>query len=552
MLTRRMQIQAIADRLAGLEVQAQIKDFEMPWQLCWQAVVGAQPGQEQEALHQVVSGLPEPKQILETILATRPGYLPEIPSLEDIAPGLPPIEWVWDGWIPRGLLTVLGASQPLEVELIEGPEGASSGSVGRQPGSVSIGWGEGRIDTLEAPSFPDDVGLPGSRTIPLGGRVFIEREDFAATPPKKWKRLAPGLAVRLRYGPVVRCDEVVHDAEGRVVKLRCAVVDAASAAINGTIHWVPAHAAVRVEVRLYDRLFAVEKPDADASGRDWLELLNPESCTVVADALVEPAAGALGGGVHVQLERTGFFFTDPKDSKPGAPVFNRVVTLRDGWARLAAAEAGPPVAAAAEAPTAVDPAKASKKSKADLRVAAHATDALLAGRHAALLAVGIAADDADLLSVDPDAAALLETARAVWDNPAVLGRWIVNEVQALAKEGGFAALKLTGPALAQLAQMVDGGALSNLAGKEVLLAVVSTGAAPAEIVEQRGLRQVNDVEALRPLVAEVIAAHPDHVARYKAGNAGLLGFLTGQIVRKSGGKANPQSVQSLLRELLSV
>ena len=111
MLTRRMQVQAIADRLAGLEVQAQLKDFDMPWQLCWQAVVGAQSGHEQDALHLVVSGLPEPKQILETILATRPGYRPEILSLEDIAPGLPPIEWVWDGWIPRGLLTVLGASQ---------------------------------------------------------------------------------------------------------------------------------------------------------------------------------------------------------------------------------------------------------------------------------------------------------------------------------------------------------------------------------------------------------------------------------------------------------
>jgi hypothetical protein len=106
-----MQIQAIADRLAGLPTQVHIKDFEMPWQLCWQAVEGAQPGQEHEALHKVVSGLPEPKEILERILATRPGYRPEIQSLEEIALDLPPIEWVWDGWIPRGLLTVLGASQ---------------------------------------------------------------------------------------------------------------------------------------------------------------------------------------------------------------------------------------------------------------------------------------------------------------------------------------------------------------------------------------------------------------------------------------------------------
>ena len=111
MLTRRMQVQNIADRLAGLPAQAHAKDFEMPWQACWQALENAAAGQEQEALHKTISALPEAKEILERILGTRPGYRPHIQSLEDIAADLPPIEWVWDGWIPRGLLTVLGASQ---------------------------------------------------------------------------------------------------------------------------------------------------------------------------------------------------------------------------------------------------------------------------------------------------------------------------------------------------------------------------------------------------------------------------------------------------------
>lgn len=111
MLTKRMQIQSIADRLAGLAVQAKRADFQQPWLACWQALDQAEPGQEHTALHQVVSVMPDGKQILQTILSTRPGYRPEILSLADIAPGLPPIEWVWDGWIPRGLLTVMGASQ---------------------------------------------------------------------------------------------------------------------------------------------------------------------------------------------------------------------------------------------------------------------------------------------------------------------------------------------------------------------------------------------------------------------------------------------------------
>jgi len=111
MLTTRMQIQRIADRLAGLDVQASAKDFGSPWLLCWQALENAQPGKEQEALSKAIEGLPEQKDILEAILSTRPGFRPSMPSLGDIAPDLKPIEWVWYGWIPRGMITVLGASQ---------------------------------------------------------------------------------------------------------------------------------------------------------------------------------------------------------------------------------------------------------------------------------------------------------------------------------------------------------------------------------------------------------------------------------------------------------
>lgn len=111
MLTERLQVQAIADRLAGLPVDVQTTDFDMPWQLCWQAIEHAEAGQEHITLHKVISGLPEHKMILERILATRPGYKPSMPSLADLSRDLPPIEWVWKGWIPRGLITVLGAAQ---------------------------------------------------------------------------------------------------------------------------------------------------------------------------------------------------------------------------------------------------------------------------------------------------------------------------------------------------------------------------------------------------------------------------------------------------------
>ena len=427
---------------------------------------------------------------------------------------------------PR-LMAVLA---PLEVELMD--------------------WPEGRVDALDAPSFPDDVGLPGTRSVPLGGRVYIEREDFALDPPKKWKRLSPGAVVRLRYGPVIRCDEVVRDADGGITKLRCAFFEGEGAPrAEGAIHWVPAHAAVRTEVRLYDRLFSVEKPDADPARRDWVTLLNPESCVIVRDALVEPAVRDVLPGTHVQFERSGYFFSDPTDSRAGAPVFNRTVTLRDSFARQTAAVEGREPGLEA-APARLEAPKAAKKSRAQGRAEARAADPTLAARHVRYVSLGLSPDDADTLCDTHDTGDLFEAAFAAYPNAASVARWVVNEVLAAAKDRPIAALALTGNALATLARLVDERSLSNLAAKEVLTELVETGGETEAIVERRGLRQVNDEGSLRPLVAAIIEAHPDHVARYRAGNAGLLGFLTGAVVRQSGGTANPQQARGLLEQML--
>jgi glutaminyl-tRNA synthetase len=420
-----------------------------------------------------------------------------------------------------------------------------------------VGWAADRVMTIDAPLWPEDVGRPGTRPLPLAGRVFIEREDFEQTPPKGFKRLSPGAAVRLRYGPVIRCDEVLRDETGRVVKLRCAVFEGSGEGtprVEGTIHWVPAHAAVRAEVRLYDRLFSVEKPDADTSGRDWLTLLNPENLVVVQGALVEPALAALGPARHVQLERTGYFYTDPKDAQPGAPVLNRVVTLRDSWAKRTSADLGPSTGitppVAPTVPTSGEPNKAPRKSRVTLRAEARAADPALAARFDRYRALALSADDADVLTGATDVGDLFEAAVAAGGAPASVARWVINDVLGAAKDAPLSALALEATALAALVRMVDDGVISNLAGKEVLAELVEKGGVPGEIVERRGLRQMNDTDALRPLVDAVLAAHPDHVARYKAGNAGLLGFLTGAVVRQSGGKANPQQARALLESAL--
>lgn len=196
-----------------------------------------------------------------------------------------------------------------------------------------------REEFFEAPNHPQQPEA-GSRQVPFCREIYIDRDDFMEDPPKKFFRLAPGREVRLRFGYIIRCDEVVKDpATGEVIELRCSHDPSTLGAnpadgrkVKGTIHWVSARHAARAEVRLYDRLFAVPTPGSVREGRDWREDLNPESLQV-HQVLVEPGLLNLSAGRHVQFERIGYFFTDPVDSRPGSPVFNRTVGLRDSWTK---------------------------------------------------------------------------------------------------------------------------------------------------------------------------------------------------------------------------
>jgi glutaminyl-tRNA synthetase len=198
---------------------------------------------------------------------------------------------------------------------------------------------EGREEFFEAQNNPEDPAA-GTRRVPFGRELFIEREDFLENPPKKFFRLAPGQEVRLRYACLFRCTGVEKDAAGRVTAIH-GEYDAASRGgnapdgrkVKGTIHWVSAKHARPAEVRLYDRLFTVPDPMADAA-RPFTDFLNPDSLRT-ATALVEPALLEALPGERVQFERVGYFCADTRLSRPGAPVFNRTVTLRDSWAKIA-------------------------------------------------------------------------------------------------------------------------------------------------------------------------------------------------------------------------
>jgi len=198
---------------------------------------------------------------------------------------------------------------------------------------------EGQVDELDAPYDPEKPDGP-SRKIFLSRELYIEKDDFMEKPAKKWFRLAPGQEVRLRYGCLIRCTDVVRDASGEVTELRCTWDPASRGGtpadgrkVKGTLHWVSAAHALPAEVRLYDRLFRVEHPLGDKEV-DWKTHLNPSSLETLQGAQLEPSLAGAKAGDRYQLERLGYFCVDP-DSKPGALVLNRTITLRDSWAAIA-------------------------------------------------------------------------------------------------------------------------------------------------------------------------------------------------------------------------
>jgi glutaminyl-tRNA synthetase len=206
---------------------------------------------------------------------------------------------------------------------------------------VLTNYPEDKVDELEASYYPHDVPLTGSRMVPFSRELWIERDDFMEDPPRKFFRLAPGREVRLRYGYFITCTDVIKDASGEVVELRCTYDPATRGGdapdgrkVQGTIHWVSARHAVDVEVRLYDRLFTVPDPDTVEDGQELTDTLNPDSLVVVPGAKIEPSVARDPIGTRYQFERTGYFISDTIDSAPGRLVFNRTVTLRDSWAKV--------------------------------------------------------------------------------------------------------------------------------------------------------------------------------------------------------------------------
>ena len=408
------------------------------------------------------------------------------------------------------------------------------------PIEVVVDNWEGSADTLEASLWPHDVPREGTREVPFSGRLFLERSDFEAEPRKGFKRLAPGRAVRLRYAFIVTYASHEVDADGRVTRIHVTVdretrggTSPDGVKVWSTLHWVDAPAAVPVEVRLYDRLFAHPSPGTE---RDFLEDINPDSLRVV-EAMAEPSLAQARHGDVFQFERTGYFAVDP-DATDQRVVFNRVVPLKDTWSKRTAPSAPSPKAKAGQKP------KAAKAPVADVPRELGSIGQGLVGR-------GLSQSEAATLESDDALRALFDAAVAVHDNPKGIAGWVVTEVAREAKEHQLADLPFNGAAIGKLVALIDAGTLSHAMGKKVFQRLVTSGGDPEAIVEAEGLRQIADPGELRPIVADVLGAHPDRVEAFRGGRTGLLGFFIGQVMQRTGGRANPELVRDLVNTGLS-
>ncbi|RME72389.1 MAG: glutamine--tRNA ligase/YqeY domain fusion protein, partial [Planctomycetota bacterium] len=379
-------------------------------------------------------------------------------------------------------------------------------------------WPEGESQWIDAPLWPRDVPREGTRAVPFGRELWIERTDFRERPPEGWRRLAPGREVRLRYAYVIRCEGLERDPEtGEVTALRCRYLpetrggrNPEGRTVEGTIHWVSCAHAQPAELQLVDRLFSVPDPDAElAAGRQLTELVHPGSLEVVT-GWVEPRVAELAPGERVQFERLGYFYAAPEQHRPGERlVFVRIVPLKDRWAAREQERAREALERAR-----AEKAREKEQQRRRTQQAARRPEELPApspelarARERFMARWGLGAREAALLTREDETAALFEASVEAGAPAEAAARWILNEVAGLRRQ-----LEVCRPlapeALARLIGLVEAGRIGGPAAKRVLATMLETGEDPEAIVEREGLERIDDAGALEAQLEAIWAAHP--------------------------------------------
>lgn len=385
------------------------------------------------------------------------------------------------------------------------------------PMEVEITNGPGDTEWLDASLYPHDVPLEGSRRLPFGSRVLIERTDFQEEPERGFRRLAPGRTIRLRYGYLITCTGVERDEEGNVVKVLATydprtrggkAVD--DTKVWATIHWVAADEARPARLLQVGSLFTKAYLDGEKDVTPWLD---PDSLQEV-DARVEPALAEVEPGDRVQLERTGYYYFNPRH----APdlVLTRIVGLTSDW-RLE--EERPEV----------------KVGDPTLREWTVEELALID----ALEARGIGADDAKVLVDDAALRERIDRLVGFGVQAADASKWCIHELPKVEAT-------VDDEALAKLIGLVATGAITHKIGRDVLAVLATEGGDPEAIIDARGWRPIGDDAALAKMVDDVLAANPGEAAAWRGGKDRLKGFFVGQVMKASRGRADARKVNALL------
>lgn len=391
-------------------------------------------------------------------------------------------------------------------------------------------------EEIDASYYPHDVPKEGSRKLPFSNEICIERDDFMENPPKDYFRLTPEQSVRLKGAYIITCKEVIKDASGNVIEIKAEYSkesksgsDTSGIKVKSAIHWVDAKSAKEVEVRLYDRLYSVESPEG-------IEDLNPGSLQIVKNALIEPAVINEKPDERFQFERQGYFYADPIDYTNSKPVFNKIVGLKGSWDKKSKKIEKP-------AKTQV------KKEQVDGEVVAMSeVQTALFAKYTTELKLN--SEVANTLARDAQLSAFYEEALSQLNSPVNLANIVTNEVARELKQMQADELKFSPVQIADLVKIIDDGTISNKIAKQVFEEMVKSGKNPKQIVEDKGLVQISDPAIISAIIDEVIEKNPDNVAKFKAGNTKLLGFFVGQVLKSTGGKANPQVVNQLVAQKL--
>ena len=392
-------------------------------------------------------------------------------------------------------------------------------------------------EEIEASYYPHDVPKEGSRKLPFSKEIYIDRDDFMENPSKGYFRLTPEQSVRLKYAYIITCKEVVKDANGNIVEIKAEYhadsksgSDTSGIKVKSAIQWVDATKAKNVEVRLYDRLFKDEAPEG-------LEDINSDSLKIIKNAFIEPAVITEKPDVRFQFEREGYFYADPIDYTEEAPVFNKIVGLKESSSKKK------------KVPQKVVKSE-SKKVQIDGEVTPMSNEEeVLFNKY--MNEFKLNSEVANTLARDKKLSNFYEEALATLNSPVGIANIVTNDVARELKQKEISELKFSAKDVAKLVKMVDDELISSKIAKQVFEDMSKSGDNPTQIVEAKGLVQISDPDIILAIIDEVISKNPDNVEKFIAGNKKLLGFFVGQVLKNTGGKANPKVVNELVAKQLN-